>query len=360
MADPHDDNGDQEAPRDPSKRPEDATQDFVEAIANVLSHAINEPGLIQNVEKYFSPHRANIFNSDDEREDLTRHIEEFTDKFGRIDGFVILVKDETPPRQRVRAYPIDISNELARSFHVCRSAVCRLHMFALAVGNLRAHPNWFNMTEEHIRIYARVLEGYFWNALEIATIRLASYWDRVGQLLDFVFFNIRQYERDGFPVVLERIKKNFAPTFSEVVRDPNWKALVEYANSEKPSGLKWLLRRRNLAVHSTSFRPHEDQRDDALFEYEFNHYEARVIRDLVLKSPEEELEVIHLHLAKAAELFRGVFDFARLGLDLIEQDVTLAGPIMMMRGFAAATGRGYLSRGGAWRACASPGGCASP
>jgi hypothetical protein len=96
-----------------------------------------------------------------------------------------------------------------------------------------------------------------------------------------------------------------------------------------------------------------------LFEYEFNHYEARVIRDLVLKSPEEELEVINLHLAKAAELFRGVFDFARLGLDLIEQDVTLAGPIMMMRGFAAATGRGYLSRGSmeglceSWRVCES-------
>jgi hypothetical protein len=130
-------------------------------------------------------------------------------------------------------------------------------MFALAVGNLRTHPNWFNMTEEHIGIYARVLEGYFWNALEIATIRLASYWDRVGQLLDFVFFNIRQHEREGFPVVLERIKKNFAPTFSEVFRDdPNWNALLEYANSEKPSGLKWLLRRRNVAVHSTSFRPH--------------------------------------------------------------------------------------------------------
>lgn len=46
-----------------------------------------------------------------------------------------------------------------------------------------------------------------------------------------------------------------------------------------------------------------------------------MIRDLALRSPKAELEIIHLHLAKAAELFRGVFDFARLGLDLIEQDV---------------------------------------
>jgi hypothetical protein len=65
----------------------------VEAISNVLSyvlsHAINEPGIVQYVEKYFSPRPANIFNSDDESEDLLRQIERFTDKFGRIDRLVI-------------------------------------------------------------------------------------------------------------------------------------------------------------------------------------------------------------------------------------------------------------------------------
>ena len=49
----------------------------------------------------------------------------------------------------------------------------------------------------------------------------------------------------GSPVVLERIKKNFVHTFPEIGRDLNWTALLEYANSEKPSGFKWLVRRRN-------------------------------------------------------------------------------------------------------------------
>lgn len=93
-------------------------------------------------------------------------------------------------------------------------------MFYITLECIQTRPEfWTNMTEESSRIYARALSRSFWDALEIATIRLASYWDRVGQLLDFVFFNIRQYERDGFPVVLERIKKNFASTFPEVVGD---------------------------------------------------------------------------------------------------------------------------------------------
>ena len=62
-----------------------------------------------------------------------------------------------------------------------------------------------------------------------------------------------------------------------------------------------------------------------MFEYEFNHFEARVIRDLALKPPKEELELIHAHLAKAAQLFRGVFDLASLGLDLIEKEVKSRG-----------------------------------
>ncbi len=62
-----------------------------------------------------------------------------------------------------------------------------------------------------------------------------------------------------------------------------------------------------------------------MFKHEFNHFEARVIRDLALKSPKEELELIHSHLTKAAELFRGVFELSSLGADLIKEEVTSRG-----------------------------------
>lgn len=300
--------------------------DFVETLSRVMSHAANEPLLIKRIERYLSPSPAHIYNSDEEAADLTRHVQKFTNRLEPEQRLLITKIGELPSwDDRIRTYHMDISNELTDSFHVCRTAVCRMHMFYIALETTQTNRDlWVNMSDEDAEIYAHVLNRSVWEALEIATIRLTSYWDRVGQILDFVFFNIRQYERDGFPAVLERIKKNFAPTFPEIASDASYRALLEYANSEKATGFKWLVRRRNLAVHSTRFRPHQDKRD-AVMEYEFNHYRARVIRDLALKTPKEELEIIHGHLARAAELFRGVFDLACVGLDVIKQDVSTRG-----------------------------------
>ncbi len=214
----------------------------------------------------------------------------FVDRYASSERLIIVKRGKTQEPERLRTYHIDITNELSQSFHVVRKSVCRVHMYYIGLECLRTRPEfWVEMTQEKADAYIPALAASFWDALEIATIRLISFWDRVGQLLDFVFFNIRQYERDGFPAVLERIKKNFALTYPEIAADQNFKGLVEYVNSGKPSGFKWLTRRRNLAVHSTRFRPHEDRRD-AMFDYEFNHYEARVIRDLALKSPKSAFQ----------------------------------------------------------------------
>lgn len=302
---------------------ERSLNDLVETLTRVMSHAANEPMLIKKMELYLSPHPANIYSDEADAKDLTQYIRKF---LNRIDPQLKLIIgcDGEPPLQRdkIRTYQIDISNELTDCFRVSRTAVCRLHMFYITYESVMVNRDWWvDMSEEDAKTYSHLLSNSFWDALEISTIRLVSYWDRVGQLLDFVFFNIRQYERDGFPAVIERIKKNFAVTFPDLASNASYKAFVEYANSEKLTGFKWLTRRRNLAVHSTRFRPYEHRRD-IMFEYEFNHFETRVVRDLALKSPKEELELIHSHLDKAAELFRGVFELANLGLNLIEEEVT--------------------------------------
>jgi hypothetical protein len=41
-------------------------------------------------------------------------------------------------------------------------------------------------------------QGAFWEHAEAAYIRLYSFWDRVGQVLDFAFFNIRKFDQNGF------------------------------------------------------------------------------------------------------------------------------------------------------------------
>jgi hypothetical protein len=178
------------------------------------------------------------------------------------------------------------------------------------------------MPEEERTQRRHLMERRFWDALEIATTRLSSYWDRVGQLLAFVFFNIRQYERDVFPSVLDRIKKNFTPTCPEIANSSAWDSITKYANSEKRDGYKWLARRRNLIVHSMQMAPNRQSDDtDAIFEYEFDHYEHRVISDLALKEPEEELTDIHSQLASAALLVPLVIELARLGLDAVAREI---------------------------------------
>jgi hypothetical protein len=141
-------------------------------------------------------------------------------------------------------------------------------------------------------------------------MRLAAYWDRVGQILDFAFFRIRQYERDGFSAVMDRIQNNWA-TFDHKLRDSkSWQSLRAYQTSEQVDGLKWLLRRRNLLVHSLSLRPIEPDEIDPIFESAFNHIDAAIKRKLAPGNMQEELGYLHTHLSIATKLFTDILSIS--------------------------------------------------
>jgi hypothetical protein len=168
------------------------------------------------------------------------------------------------------------------------------------------------MPSEVQKNFIELVDSSFWEHTETAYIRIASYWDRIGQVLDFAFFSIRQYERDGFTAVMDRIRSNFVPMDATFPGMAEWKTLRAFQTSEKEDGLKWLLRRRNLVVHSLYLRP-LSQRDSvtddngaALFEFEFNHLEESLRKKLAPGSPLEEIERLNLQLQKAAELFPAV------------------------------------------------------
>jgi hypothetical protein len=71
--------------------------------------------------------------------------------------------------------------------------------------------------------FIALVESSFWEQTETAYIRMASNWDRVGQILDFAFFSIRQFERDGLTAVMDRICSNFVPMDSTFSGKPEWK-----------------------------------------------------------------------------------------------------------------------------------------
>lgn len=92
----------------------------------------------------------------------------------------------------------------------------------------------------------------FYDTLEIAYVRLCGFWDRAAQLIGFVFFNVREFDRDVFGSVVEKVNVNVArgdPLFAE---HPAWKELWSYARRQDEDGYQWLSSRRNQLSHSVS------------------------------------------------------------------------------------------------------------
>jgi hypothetical protein len=85
------------------------------------------------------------------------------------------------------------------------------------------------LEDKQLKAFEPVILDDFWEHAETAYIRLASMWDRAGQLLDYVFFNIRQFERNGFPTVLDRIKTNFIVLDKTAEREDLWVQIRHYA-----------------------------------------------------------------------------------------------------------------------------------
>jgi hypothetical protein len=189
-------------------------------------------------------------------------------------------------------------------------------MLLVGSGFLHESPNVFRkkMPAEVRTAFLNSVDSSFWEYAEIAYIRLASYWDRAGQVLDFAFFSIRQFERDGFTAVIDRIHTNLVPMNQELRQRPEWKALRTFQTSDKEDGLPWLLRRRNLIIHSIYLRPiservgdvNEEPNGEPLFRYEFNHLEERLRKKLTPGTPLQEIERLNKQLAQSATLFLAV------------------------------------------------------
>ena len=193
-------------------------------------------------------------------------------------------------------------------------------MLEIGIAALHRFPEMVNTTDEQIRSwFLSNAEHAFWEHAENAFIKLCSYWDRVGQILDFTFFRIRQFDRDGFTAVMDRIHANFFPVYEDIRNSLAWKSLRKYQNSEQEDGLKWLLRRRNLVIHSLHLQPIQTEAGRENIESAYNHLEESLRKKLRPGTPKQEVERLHAHLRAAAELFPHV-------LTLCEQAVKLPEP----------------------------------
>ena len=229
---------------------------------------------------------------------------------GPPEFFIVQDGQEAPPGD---GYPEATLREALSVFHRARKSVVRAHMFMAGSQWLADNPGLIGLPTdpEAVATIASVTSSAFWEHAEAAYIRLYSFWDRVGQVLDFSFFNIRKFDQNGFNAVMDRIASNIVPMNERLKASGSWKRLRAFQNSEKEDGLKWLLQRRNLVVHSIHLHPVEKD-EGTILKTQFNHLDASHRARLRPQQPAKEVEILLGQLDRASLLFE---DF----LSLVEQ-----------------------------------------
>ena len=233
-----------------------------------------------------------------------------------------LIAKEGDDPARYDTYVDAAIGEIVSAFMRARTSVCRTHLYFIGSSLIELHPECMNLPEDANvrRSLTGPVEASFLEHAETSCIRLASFWDRMGQLLDFIFFNIRQFERDGFPSVLDRIKINILPISPALRNSQSWARIRKYQTSEETGGLKWLVRRRNLLVHSLHLSPMREIQEDQIFASAYNHLEESVKEKLRPGDKEWELNQMHEHLNAAASLFLDNVELALLGVSITRHD----------------------------------------
>ena len=107
---------------------------------------------------------------------------------------------------------------------------------------------------------------------------------------------------------------NIGRILPELLELESWINILKYRKSENPDGYKWLIRRRNLIIHSISLKNYENyEDDDELFESNYNHLNVTVKRKLAPQKPTEELKQLHAQFNVATELFTKVVEISSWG-----------------------------------------------
>ncbi|MEZ2142250.1 hypothetical protein AAE026_08080 [Bradyrhizobium sp. DN5] len=242
-------------------------------------------------------------------EAFEKRMNDVVEHLGGPPEFYLLRKDQEPPP--ADNYPEAIMREAFAVFHRARTSVLRAHLFMTGSSVLAEQPDLINAPENVTAVFAKEVQSAFWEHAEAAYIRLYSFWDRVGQVLDFSFFNIRKFDQNGFTAVMDRIHSNAVPMDNGLKSSTSWKRLRTFQTSEKEDGLKWLLQRRNLVVHSLHLHPVGTE-DEGVFKSQFNHLDAAHREKLRPREPNEEVALLMGQLAKASMHFSDFLDIVEL------------------------------------------------
>jgi hypothetical protein len=101
---------------------------------------------------------------------------------------------------------------------------------------------------------------------------------------------------------MDRIHSNAVPMDYQLKNSNSWKRLRSFQTSEKEDGLKWLLQRRNLVVHSLHLHPVQTD-EEGVFKSQFNHLDAAHREKLRPREPTKEVGLLMGQLDRVSALF---------------------------------------------------------
>jgi hypothetical protein len=271
-------------------------------LVNTVSFVANEPLLLAQYEATAQPGEFPQLWPTTDNGEFDKRVNRVVEHLGGPPDFYILRDGQESPA--ADNYPRAAMREAFAVFALARKSVMRAHLFRAGSSLIAAHPELLDVSEDpEIRaLFAKQAQDAFWEHAEAAYIRLYAFWDRVGQVLDFAFFNIRKIDQNGFTSVMDRIHSNAVPMDDRFKNSGSWKRLRAFQTSEKDDGLKWLLQRRNLVVHSLHLHPIPAD-EDGVFKSQFNHLDVAHREKLRPRDPVDEVGLLIGQLTKAGELF---------------------------------------------------------
>ncbi|MEN6624729.1 MAG: hypothetical protein ABFD69_00720 [Candidatus Sumerlaeia bacterium] len=287
-------------------------------IEALIDRTMKESMLLEQASQYFEPKPASLFASKEVEDRINKNFNALNRQMGGAPD-IFIISEGAKMDDVYDNFCWNAIIEMTSLFWRTRNNVIKTHAYFIT-RSITESPEAIEceLSQDVRAAMSFCAKEEFWNNSEIAYIRLASLWDRVGQLLDYVFFNIRQYERDGFPTVLDRIKANYVPVDKQVEKCAFWKGITNYAYNEDPYGMKWLLRRRNLLIHSIHLcEPSRADENELKLKFHYNHLAESVKNKLKAMLPHEEVNCLHNHLARFSDLFEPISELCLWGNKLL-------------------------------------------
>ena len=278
---------------------------YEDELISIYSDLLNSELASISVQERFdiiaNPPIPKLVKDKKEEEEFNRLIQEIIYAHG---GVPLVVIKKTGEKNPIYDTFIDsLISEILSMYQKTRRSIIKVQSQYAVVESLRYNKQFFKTPapEEVVLMF----EEYFWDSLEIAYLRLASYWDRIGQLFSFSFFNIRKYDKETFTDIIEKINSNYVLTISELKSMPEYKELWDYSKLEDKNGLKWLLQRRNLIIHSVGINTKTNNLvKGELFDSKYNHLDEKISNKLKKSNLKDEISVINFHYIKMCEYFK--------------------------------------------------------